>query len=77
MRIVLVLSIIDGCITHQVDLVLSFPQANIYFDIYMEITQGIETKGGIRTKHVLNILKNLYGHRQGYIVWKQHLAKEP
>ena len=38
---VVVLSIINGWITFQVDLVLSFTQADIEFDMYMEITKGI------------------------------------
>ena len=65
-RMVLVLSIINGWITRQVNFFLLFIQANIEFNMYMEITQGIKTKGGSSTMHVLGILKNLYGHIQGY-----------
>ena len=54
------MSIINGWITCQVDLFLDFPQAEIEFYMYMEIPQRIETKGGIRIKHVLELLKNLY-----------------
>ena len=57
------------------DFVLAFPQANIEFNMYMEITQVIETKYGSRTTHVLNPLKNLYGRRQEYRVRNQNLSK--
>ena len=41
----------------------------------MEVTPGIETKGGSMIMHVLKLIKNLYGHRQVYHVWNQHLTK--
>ena len=74
-RMVIVISIINGWSTYQVDFVLVLTQANIEFDMYIKITQGIETKGGIRKTHILNILKNLYGNRQVYRVCKHHIAK--
>ena len=42
------------------EFVLAFPQANIEFNMFMDIPKGIKTKVGIRTMHVLNLLKNLY-----------------
>ena len=62
-RMVLVLSLINEWSTSQVEFVLAFPHANIEFDMYMEIPQNIETKGGSNTTHVLKLLKNLYGQR--------------
>ena len=44
--------------------------------MYMEITQGIRTKGVRSKTHVLKLLKNLYVKRQRYMVWSQHLTKE-
>ena len=41
----------------------------------MEISKGIETKGGSKKTHVLNLLKNIYGVRQGYRLWNQYLTK--
>ena len=60
----LVLFIIYICSKQQVDFVQAFPQANIEFDMYTEITQGITTNEGSRTAYVLSLLKNLYGLRQ-------------
>ena len=57
------------------DFVLTFTKVNIEFDIYMEIPQGINTKGGSRTINVFNILKNLYGRRKVYRAWNQNLTK--
>ena len=50
------MSIINGWITPQVDFVMVFPQADIEFDMYMEITQGTETKEGSRTTQLLELL---------------------
>ena len=69
------LSIVNGWGKRQVDFFLSFPHPDIKFDMFMDIPQGIETKGGISTTHVLKILNNLYGHMQGYWVWSHHLIK--
>ena len=74
-RLVLSLYIIIGWNTCQVDFVLAFNQSNIEFDMYMEITQIIETKGGSRTMHILKLVKDIYGQRQGYRVWNQNLTK--
>ena len=74
-RMVLVLSITNWCIKHQVDFVLYFHQANLEFEMYMKIYQGVETKGESRTIQVLKLPKNIYGQKQGSMVWNQHLAK--
>ena len=41
----------------------------------MDITQVIETNGVISTTHVLKIINNIYGQRQGYRLWNHHLTK--
>ena len=41
----------------------------------MEITQGIKTKGGIRTMHILKLTKKLYAKRKVSMVWNQYLTK--
>ena len=74
-RLVLVLSIINKWYTKQVDFVLAYTQADIEFDMYMELPKGIETKYGNGKTHVLKLLKNLYGQKQAGRVWNQHLTK--
>jgi hypothetical protein len=43
-RLLLVLSILNNWHTRQVDFVLAYTQADIEFDMYMELPMGIETK---------------------------------
>ena len=74
-RLLLVLSLINNWYTRQVDFVLAYPQADIEFDMYMELPKGIETKYGNGKTHVLKLLKNLYGQKQAGRVWNQHLVK--
>jgi hypothetical protein len=57
----LVLSILNKLYTRQVDFILAYPQADIEFDMYMDLPKGIETKHGKGKTHVLKLLKNLYG----------------
>ena len=74
-RLILILAIINKWYTRQVDFVLAYPQADIEFDMYMELPHGIETKHGNGKTHVLKLLKNLYGQKQAGRVWNQHLVK--
>ena len=61
--------------TRQVDFVLAFPQADIEFDIYMNIPKGIQTKYGDGNTRVLKLQENLYGQRQAGRVWVDHLKE--
>jgi hypothetical protein len=62
--LVLILSIINKWYTKQVDFVLAYTQADIQFDMYMELPKGIKTKYSNGKTHVLKLLKNLYGQKQ-------------
>jgi hypothetical protein len=74
-RLLLVLSILNKWHTRQVDFILAYTQADIEFNMYMELPAGIETKYGNGKTHVLKLLKNLYGQKQAGRVWNQHLTK--
>ena len=74
-RLLLVLAILNSWHTRQVDFVLAYPQADIEYDMYMELPHGIKTKHGNGKTHVLKLLKNLYGQKQAGRVWNQHLVK--
>jgi hypothetical protein len=52
-RLLLVLSILNKWYTRQVDFILAYPQADIEFDMYMDLPKGIETKYGNGKTHVL------------------------
>ena len=71
---VLVLAIINRWSTQQVDFVLVYPQAPIKYNMYMELPAVIHTKYGDNNTHVLHILNNLYGQKQGGKVWNDHLV---
>jgi hypothetical protein len=45
-QLLLVLSILNNWHTHQVDFVLAYTQADIKFNMYIELPMGIETKYG-------------------------------
>jgi len=72
-RLLLILSILLKWHTRQIDFILAYPQADIEYDMYMELPKGIETKHGNGKTHVLKLLKNLYGQKQAGRVWNQHL----
>jgi histone deacetylase 1/2 len=74
-RMVMVMAIVNKWATRQVDFILAYPQADIEFDIYMELPQGVETKYGNGKTHVLKLKKNLYGQKQAGRVWNKHLTK--
>jgi hypothetical protein len=73
--LLLVLSILDKWYTWQVNFILAYPQADIEFDMYMDLPSGIETKYGNSKMHVLKLLKNLYWQKQAGRVWNQFLTK--
>lgn len=75
-RLILVLSLIFGWATRQIDFVLAYTQADAETDIYMEIPQGIELDGYPTKDYVLKLVKNLYGGRAAGRVWNQHLHKK-
>jgi uncharacterized membrane protein len=63
-QLFLVLSILNKWHTRQVDFVLAYTQADIEFNMYMELPAGIETKYGNGKTHILKLLKNLYSQKQ-------------
>ena len=71
-RLFLILSVLKGWHTRQIDFVLAYPQADIECDMYMEIPQGFNF-GGSRVTHCLRLKKNIYGTRQAGRTWNQHL----
>jgi Reverse transcriptase (RNA-dependent DNA polymerase) len=63
-QLMLVLSILNRWHTRQVDFIQAYPQAEIEYDLYMELPKGIQTKHGDGKTHVLKLLKNRYGQKQ-------------
>jgi hypothetical protein len=53
---------------------MAYPQAPIEMDIYMELPQGIQTKHGNSTDHILKSEKNIYGLKQTGHTWNSLLV---
>ncbi len=73
----IVFALVFGWCLHQVDFVLAYTQAPIEMDMYMELPDGIEPKGGSKATYVLKLLSNLYGQKQAGRVWNQYLVDKP
>ena len=72
-RMVLILALINGWDTRQVDFVLAYTQAKVECELYMSIPKGFEVDGD--EEYVLKLKKNLFGQRQAGRVWNQHLIE--
>jgi Reverse transcriptase (RNA-dependent DNA polymerase) len=72
-RLLLVLALMYGWCTIQVDFILAYPQAPVECPLYMKIPKGFQVRHGNWKTHVLRILRNLYGQKQAGRVWHQHL----
>ena len=51
----LILSLLQGWETRQVDFVLAFPQADISHDTFMKLLKGVKTVHGNGNTHVLKV----------------------
>ena len=73
-RLILVLSLICGWESKQIDFVLAFPQAEIEQDMFMELPPGIRAIDS-KKDYVLKLKKNLYGQKQAGRIFYLHLKK--
>jgi hypothetical protein len=74
-RLCLVLSLLFGWSTRQLDFVQAYPQAKASSDnIYIKVPQGAEFPGR-RKQYGLHILQNIYGSRDAGRTWLIHLDK--
>jgi hypothetical protein len=71
-RLFLILTLLNGWSSRQVDFVLAYPQADIECTLYMEIPRGFKFQGS-RSTHCLELKKNLYGQKQAGRVWNEYL----
>ena len=58
-RFFLILSLLRGWETRQLDFVLAYTQANVETDLYMKIPTGYNRPGVTANTHVLKLVKNL------------------
>ena len=64
-RLFLVMTIMKGWHSRQIDFVLAFPQADVETDIYMKIPTGYHRNDADPRRDCLKLVKNVYGIRQG------------
>jgi hypothetical protein len=55
---------------------MTYPQAPIKEDIYMQIPQGIETAKEKSRDMILKLLKNIYGQKQAGWVWSSYRVQK-
>jgi hypothetical protein len=73
-RLVLILALIYGWDSRQIDFVLAYTQAAVECELYMSIPKGFEVEGD--EEYVLKLKKNLFGQRQAGRVWNKHLVEK-
>ncbi len=85
-RFLLILSLIYGWDTRQIDFVLAYPQAKVSHDIFMLIPEKFRVQGEElildqqapspwKQNHRLKLLQNLYGLKDAGATWYEHLKK--
>jgi hypothetical protein len=74
-RFMITLAWLNKWHTRQCNFVLTYPQAPIEFDLYMDLPNGIQLSSGNNKTHVLRLIKNLYGWKQAGRVCNHHLDK--
>ena len=68
------MTILQNWSSKQIDFVMAYTQAPPEFDMFMRLPHGIEcTISG--EEHVLKLLANLYGSKQGGKIWADYLKK--
>jgi hypothetical protein len=74
-RFFLVLSLLKGWKTRQLDFVLAYTQADVETDLYMKLPTAYSKPGVTPQTHVLKLLKNLYGQKQAGRVWNKYMTE--
>eukprot|EP00957_Ditylum_brightwellii_P208650 15358370-Ditylum_brightwellii.AAC.1 len=69
----LILSLLHGWYTRQIDFVMAYPHADIKHDLNMKLPTGIEANCGSDGEYILKLRKNIYGQKQARQVWYTHL----
>ena len=69
----LILSILLGWQSRQLDFVMAYPQAPAEMPLYMRLLQGYKRNGITRKTHALRLLRNVYGQKQAGRVWNKFM----
>ena len=69
----LILSILLGWQSRQLDFVMAYPQAPAEMPLYMRLPQGYKCNGITRKNQALKLLHNVYGQKQVGRVWNNFM----
>ena len=61
LRVFMILSLIHGWASCQLDFVVAYPQAPAEEPLYMRLPQGYHYKGITKDTHFLKLIRNIYG----------------
>ena len=75
-RALLVLVLINGWHTVQLDFVQAFPQCNVSHKQFMHMPKGITIEGVNADDTVLEVIKNIYGGKDAGRQWFKYLKKK-
>jgi len=73
-RLTIILALISGWHSCQMDFVLAYTQANPKTQLYMNMPQGFAYKGSTN-RYVLKLKKNLYGAKDAGRILYEHLSR--
>ena len=71
----LILPLLRGWQSRQLDFVMAYPQAPAEMPLYMRLPQGYKCSGMSRKTHALTLIRNVYGQKQAIRVWNQYMDK--
>ena len=74
-RLFLILSLLLGWQSRQLDFIIAYPQAPAEMPLYMRLPQGYQWRGMSRKTHALKLIHNVYGLKQAGHVWNQFMDK--
>ena len=76
-RFILVLTLIHGWKTRQIDYVQAYTQADAPLDdLYVKVPKGVDVENGKREDYVMKVNKNVYGTHQAGRVWNKFLVSK-
>jgi Reverse transcriptase (RNA-dependent DNA polymerase) len=69
----LILAVLQGWMTKQLDFVQAYPQASVEQDLYIDVPKGCNIGRENTSRWALQVLKNIYGQKQAGKVWHDYL----
>ena len=71
--LLLILSLLLGWQSRQLDFVMAYPQMPAEMPLYMQLPQGYQRHGMTRKTHALKLIRNVYRQKQAGRVWNKFM----